>query len=89
MSRPHANESVFRALADPTRRRIVELLRKGERPVGELAHAIGARQPAMSHHLGILRSAGIIYQHRRGSHRVYQLEPASIMAAKRWFQRMT
>ena len=88
MSRPHADESAFRALADPTRRRIIELLRKSEGPAGELAHDLRIQMPAMSHHLGILRSAGIIHQHRRGRHRMYKLQPASIIAAKRWLQRM-
>jgi DNA-binding transcriptional ArsR family regulator len=52
--------SIFETLADPSRRRILELLRTEERSVGELVGALGMSQPAVSRHLRVLRDAGLV-----------------------------
>ena len=75
------------ALADPKRRRVVELLGEGPRSAGELARAVGLSAPAMSRHLRTLRSSGLV----RESHpefdarvRIYELVPGPIQGLKSW-----
>ena len=86
MSRPHANESVFRAVADPTRRKVIEILLRGERTPLELAQAARVSVQTMSHHLNVLRTAGLIRQHRRGRYRVYQVVLEPLRGAAAWFR---
>lgn len=86
MSRPHSNESVFRAVADGTRRRVIEILLKGERTPVELAQAVRVSQQTMSHHLNVLRTSGVVRQHRRGRSRVYQVVPEPLKGAAAWFR---
>ena len=64
-------------LAEPSRRRILDLLRDGERPVGALVAALGASQPAISKHLRTLREAGLVESRVDGQRRLYRvcLEP--------------
>ena len=66
--------SVFRVLSDPTRLRILSLLAKGERNVGDLCGDIGLPQPTVSHHLGILRLHSVIQSRRDGKHIYYALD---------------
>lgn len=69
-------ESYFRALGDPTRlRALVLLAREGELCVCELTHALGAPQPKISRHLGLLREAGIVADRRQGLWIYYRLHP--------------
>ncbi len=75
MSRPYADADVFRAVADATRRRILELLRKREQSQGELAAHFDCSLPTLSFHLRMLRSAGLVTQKRVGRRRVYELRP--------------
>lgn len=63
----------FRVLGDPTRLRILELLHRGERSVGELVAAVGQPQPRVSTHLACLRQCGFVTTQRRGREVVYQL----------------
>lgn len=86
MSRPHANESVFRALADPTRRKLIEILLKGERTAVEMAEAARITSQTLSHHLGVLRTAGVIRQQRKGKYRVYQIIFEPLRGAAAWFR---
>src|SRR5438128_663202 len=65
----------FAALADPTRRAVLDLLRAGTRPAGEIARAFPISRPAISKHLKILRRAHLVDEHREGRHRFYQLNP--------------
>lgn len=65
---------VFQMLADPTRRRIVESLREGERSVGSLVGAVSMSQPGVSRHLRILHRAGLVRVRASGQHRFYSLE---------------
>ncbi len=76
MSRLAADASVFHAIADPTRRAILDLLRDGEQSVTEMFKAIRKRvrrmtQPAFSQHLAVLRGAGLVSVRREGRHRFY------------------
>ncbi len=87
MSRPLNSESVFRAIADPTRRRVVDLLRGGERPVGEVIAAIHLKPPAASYHLRVLLNAGVVRQRRNGTQRVYSLDTRMLLAPHAWLDR--
>jgi len=74
----------FAALADPTRRRIVELLRDGEQPVGELANHAGIKQSGVSRHLRILSEAGFVSMRANGQQRIYALRPEPFHALEVW-----
>ncbi|HEY3610937.1 MAG TPA: metalloregulator ArsR/SmtB family transcription factor, partial [Pseudonocardiaceae bacterium] len=69
---------VYAAIADPTRRRILDLLATEERSVTDLAAPFRMRRPAVSQHLRVLREAGLVSEHRSGRQRIYQLEPAGL-----------
>jgi DNA-binding transcriptional ArsR family regulator len=64
----------FTALADPTRRGILKLLRQGSRPAGEIASAFELSKPTISHHLRLLEEAGLVRSERRGTSIVYTLQ---------------
>jgi DNA-binding transcriptional ArsR family regulator len=66
---------VFQILADPTRRRIVEVLRRGERSVGELVKAVDIGQPGVSRQLAILEDADFVVVRPDGRRRLYSLRP--------------
>jgi DNA-binding transcriptional ArsR family regulator len=66
-------QSVFKALADPTRREILRMLKKGSATAGELAEQFTISRASLSHHFGILKSAGLVRDQRRGQHIVYSL----------------
>jgi ArsR family transcriptional regulator len=66
--------SPFAALADPTRREVLKLLRAGSKTAGEIADAFHLTAPTMSHHLRVLRSAGLVRSERRGTSIVYTLQ---------------
>jgi DNA-binding transcriptional ArsR family regulator len=75
---------VFETLADPTRRRILETLRRGERPVFEIVKAARVRQSGVSRHLGILHKAGFVRVRAVAQRRCYSLEPAPFRELERW-----
>lgn len=79
-------DAVFRALADPTRREMLELLRKRERTVQELAEPFDMSQPAVSQHLAVLRDSGLVSARRDGRTRVYKLEPRNLKAIDDWLE---
>lgn len=84
-------ESVFEALADPTRRRVVELLGEGPRRAGELAAAVDASPPAMSRHLRVLLEAGIVSDERVSEDarvRMFRLRPESLVALQAWLDQL-
>ena len=66
-------DSAFKALADPTRREIIKLLRRGPRTSGEIAERFDSTWPTVSRHLGVLRDAGLILSERHGQQIVYEL----------------
>lgn len=69
-----AKSSPFAALADPTRRAVLKMLRGGSKSAGEIADAFQLTPPTMSHHLRVLRSAGLVRSERRGTSIVYTLQ---------------
>jgi DNA-binding transcriptional ArsR family regulator len=75
------------ALADATRRRIVELLAEGERSAGELASEFTVSRPAVSRHLRVLRQAGLVRARERGTQRLYSLDPAPLQDLDAWLAR--
>ena len=78
---------VFEALADPTRRRIVELLARRERSAGELTRQFEISQPAVSKHLRVLREAGVVDVRGVAQRRLYRLDPATLGRAEAWIAR--
>ena len=77
-------EATFRALGDPTRRRILELLRTGEKSAGELAAHFGTTNATISHHLAVLRGAGLIDDEKRGKYIYYSLNTSVIEDILAW-----
>ena len=75
------------ALADPTRRRIVELLTDGERSAGALAAEFSVSRPAVSRHLRVLRETGLVQAREEGTSRVYSLDPAPLQELDDWLER--
>jgi DNA-binding transcriptional ArsR family regulator len=75
------------ALADPTRRRIVELLAEREHDAGELAAEFTVSRPAVSRHLRVLREAGLVTARGEAQRRVYSLEPAPLAEVDAWLAR--
>ncbi|BBY03292.1 ArsR/SmtB family transcription factor [Mycobacterium seoulense] len=73
---------VWLALADGTRRAIVERLAHGPSAVGELARGLPVSRPAVSQHLKVLKSAGLVRDRVAGTRRVYQLDPAGLAALR-------
>ncbi|MGH7676054.1 MAG: autorepressor SdpR family transcription factor [Gemmatimonadales bacterium] len=67
------HDSLFRALADPTRRRILELLAERDRTAGEIAERFPVAFASVSHHLGVLKGAGLVAANREGQHIRYRL----------------
>ena len=86
-----ADAAVFEALADPTRRRVVELLGEGPRRAGELAAAVDASSPAMSRHLRVLLEAGVVSDERVSEDarvRMFRLRPESLVALQAWLDQL-
>ena len=71
-------------LAEPRRREILDLLRAGERPVGELVDRLGLTQPGVSKHLRVLREAGLVEVRRDAQRRWYRLCPAPLAEVDAW-----
>src|SRR5437867_8840507 len=82
----YSREAAFSALADPTRRAVLDLLRAGIRPAGEIARAFPVSRPAISKHLRILRRAHLVEERREGRNRLYQLNPEPLMAVDSWLE---
>jgi DNA-binding transcriptional ArsR family regulator len=80
----YSSEATFQALADPTRRAVLDLLRRGSQAAGEIAGAFPISRPAISKHLRLLRRAHLVREHREGRHRVYQLNPEPLRAVDSW-----
>jgi DNA-binding transcriptional ArsR family regulator len=79
-------EAIFQALSDPTRRAVLDLLRRGSQPAGQIAEAFPVSRPAISKHLRLLRRAHLVREHRQGRHRVYHLNPEPLRAVDSWIQ---
>ncbi|MEM7136290.1 MAG: metalloregulator ArsR/SmtB family transcription factor [Myxococcota bacterium] len=81
-----ALDSVFAALSDPTRRRILARLVEGEASVGELAAPFSMSQPAISKHLKVLEHAGLVERSVDGTRRPARLRPEPLAAANTWLE---
>ena len=77
---------IFETLADASRRRILELLRAGERPVGVLVGELGMSQPAVSRHLRVLREAGLVEARVDAQRRIYRLRADSLRELDAWLE---
>ena len=80
------NPRALDVLGDPTRRAIVDRLRHGASPVGRLAEGMPVSRPAVSQHLTVLKTAGMVSEHREGTRRIYRLEAAAIEELQRWVE---
>ena len=78
--------STFEVLADPTRRRILDLLRDGERSVGELVDRLTLSQPGVSKHLRVLRDAGLVQVRIEAQRRWYGLRPEPLTEIDAWLE---
>jgi DNA-binding transcriptional ArsR family regulator len=78
---------VFAALADPTRRRLLELLAAGERSAGALADEFAISRPAVSRHLRVLREAGLVHSRGEGQRRLYSVDLAPLDEVDAWLAR--
>ena len=82
----YSTAASFHALADPTRRAVLDLLRSGSQPAGEIARAFPVSRPAISKHLRLLRRAHLVQERREGRHRLYQLNPEPLKAVDSWLE---
>jgi DNA-binding transcriptional ArsR family regulator len=80
-----AYATALEALGDGTRREIMERLRRGPRPVGELAAGLPVSRPAVSQHLRILKEAGLVTERKDGTRRIYGVEPNAIAELRAYF----
>lgn len=90
MARTPAADTVFHAIADPTRRDLLLMLVQGEQTAGDLSRPFRMSQPALSQHLRVLREAGLVAQRREGRHQVYSLDPLPLREVQdfvRFFER--
>jgi DNA-binding transcriptional ArsR family regulator len=79
-------EATFEVLAEPNRRRILDLLRRSERPVGELVAELGVTQPAVSKHLRVLREAGLVEVRPDAQRRIYRVRAEPLRAVDEWLE---
>jgi len=82
----YSREAAFHALADPTRRAVLDLLRAGSQPAGQIARAFPVSRPAISKHLRLLRRAHLVQERREGRHRFYRLNPEPLKAVDSWLE---
>jgi DNA-binding transcriptional ArsR family regulator len=76
----------FEVLAEPNRRRILDLLRVAERPVGDLVDELAVSQPAVSKHLRVLREAGLVEVRSDAQRRLYRVRTAPLRAIDEWLE---
>jgi len=81
-----AEIAVLEVIAEPTRRRILDAVRDGERSVGELVEKVGMHQPGVSRHLRVLRDAGLVEVRRDAQRRLYRLRPEPLMELDAWLE---
>ncbi len=86
MRRPPAAHDAFRAIADPTRRAILDRLRAGPANAGSLAADFRQSRPAISKHLKVLRESRLVTEARSGRERVYTLSPAPLQRVSGWVE---
>ena len=81
-----ATAKALDALGDPTRRAVLELIRGGARPVGEIARELPVSRPAVSQHLHVLKEAGLVRDRKDGTRRLYSLDPAGLAALRDYLE---
>jgi DNA-binding transcriptional ArsR family regulator len=86
MSRKQAKSDAFRAIADPTRRAILDRLRAGAANAGALAADFRSSRPAVSQHLKVLREARLVVDERIGRQRVYTVNPVPLQSVAGWLE---
>lgn len=79
------NNDAFKALADPTRRKILELLAKQDMNAGDIADFFNISKPSISHHLNILKNADLISDERQGQNIMYSLNTSVFQDLVKWF----
>jgi len=77
-------DATFSALGDPTRRALLDLLRRGALPAGQIARAFPVSRPAISKHLRLLRRARLVRERREGRRRIYLLTPGPLQTVDSW-----
>ena len=82
----YSSGATFQALADPTRRAVLDLLRRGSQPAGEIAQAFPVSRPAISKHLKVLEHAGLIARGREAQWRPCRLEAAPLKNVADWVE---
>jgi DNA-binding transcriptional ArsR family regulator len=86
MSRAHTAGDPFEALGDANRREILRLLSGGDKPVQEIAAAMPISRPAVSRHLRLLKSAGMVAEHAEGTRRIYHLQDQGMRAIQAYLE---
>jgi DNA-binding transcriptional ArsR family regulator len=86
VSRRAATVDVFSAIADPTRRELLDRLSEGDRPVRELAEPLAMSLSAVSQHLRVLKDVGLVAERRAGRDHVYRLEPGPLLEVDAWIR---
>jgi DNA-binding transcriptional ArsR family regulator len=81
-----AMATTFEVLAEPTRRRILDLLLERSRPVGELVDVLGLSQPGVSKHLRVLRDGGFVTVRQDAQRRFYEIRPAPLAEVDQWLE---
>lgn len=84
MSEAMKSMDALEALGDGTRRKIIELLSSRPRSVGEIARELPVSRPAVSQHLRVLKSAGLVTRRQEGTRNIYQLDPAGVATMRRY-----
>src|SRR5205814_10390514 len=79
-----AYANALAALADPTRRTVLERLRSGAKPVGEIAMHLPVSRPAVSQHLKVRKEAGLVRDRRRGTQHIYEIDPEGLGPLRAW-----
>jgi DNA-binding transcriptional ArsR family regulator len=82
----YSPEVTFHALADPTRRAVLDLLRRGSQPAGRIAQEFPISRPAISKHLRLLRRAHLVQEKKEGRNRFYQLNPEPLRSVDSWLE---
>jgi DNA-binding transcriptional ArsR family regulator len=86
MSRAPAHADVFRAIADPTRRALLDRLRGGAAPVRALAAEFSQSRPAISKHLRVLKDAQLVHEQKVGRERMYEMDPMPLQRIAGWIE---
>jgi DNA-binding transcriptional ArsR family regulator len=86
MARLPTTTDVYNAIAEPQRRDIIDLLKKGELPVNDIADMLGIKQPQTSKHLRVLKEVGLVSVRKDGKQRLYQLNSKELKPVYEWVQ---